>query len=444
MDFISNKEPQNQEMLEAIGIKYVEELFAAIPESLRVAKPEHNDGFSEFEGMQLMESIAKRNDFSDYESYLGAGAYEHHVPALIASITSRAEFLTSYTPYQAEASQGLLQLIFEYQSCICALTGLDASNASLYDGASACAEAVLMALRHHKKRNKVLLPETLHPHYRAVVDQYLASHHTEIIVIPADQDGLLDLDFLKKNLDEEVATLLLQSPNFLGVLDSVEEAFSLCKEKKILTILSGNPLSYGLFATPHELQADIAVGDCQPLGVPLQFGGPYAGYIACKEFLLRQMPGRIVGETVDTEGKRGYVLTLQAREQHIRRDKATSNICTNQSLIALTALITMLWYGKEGMAKLALTNFQRASYLKDQLSRLPGITISSKAIHFNEFALQFSQPLEGVIRHFHSRGIDPGFRLDEQLLVAVTETKSLEQLDRYVEITKEIASGRHE
>ncbi len=445
MDFISNQEPQNREMLRKIGIEDVQELFQAIPKNLRLQRPSHDDGISEYEGVQLMESLAAKNAFTHFDNYLGGGSYEHHVPALVAAICGKSEFLTAYTPYQPEASQGMLQIIFEFQSAICALTGLDASNASLYDGASACAEAVLMALRYQRERNKIIIMRSLHPHYRAVVEQYLASHAVELVEVPFLSDGRIDQKALMSALDEKTAAVIVSYPNFLGVIDDIKEVSSQAKKCGAFTIVSANPLAYGLYASAKELGADIAVGDCQPLGLPMQYGGPYAGYLACRQELIRQMPGRIVGETRDTQGRRGFVLTLQAREQHIRREKATSNICTNQALAALASLIAMLWYGKQGIPKLALTNYQRAAYLKFQLQKIPGITSLGDSTCFNEFAMRFSRPIPEVQSFFREQGIEPGLDLERFypdlkncLLIAVTETKSKDQLDKYIQAAKQL------
>jgi glycine dehydrogenase subunit 1 len=443
MDFISNQTPQIEEMLAAIGIAGIEELFQAIPNHLKIPRSTLDDGLSEYEGMRLMENLAAKNTFPSCENYLGAGAYEHHVPALVGAICGKSEFLTSYTPYQAEASQGMLQIIFEFQSVICALTSMDVANASVYDGASACAESLLMSLRYQKTRTKILIAESIHPHYRGVVDQYLASHQLQIETIPFLEEGRLDLESCKNKMDDQTAAILIQSPNFLGIIEEVKLIAEIAKKYGALTVLCANPLSYGLFASAAELGADIAVGDSQPLGLPLQFGGPYVGYMACRQDLVRQMPGRIVGETVDTEGRRGFVLTLQAREQHIRREKATSNICTNQALAALASLVGCLWYGKEGLKELALTNYQRAAYLKQKLEEIPGIKGIGKATTFNEFVVRFESPIADVQQHFRKHGIEPGLDLERYfpalkscLLVAVTETKSQEQLDRYIEVAK--------
>ena len=446
MDFISNKHPQIQEMLQRIGVKQVDELFKAIPQSLLVPSPLEDDGLSEFEGLKLMESLAGKNTYASFDNYLGAGAYEHHVPALVGAICSKSSFLTTYTPYQAEISQGLLQAIFEFQSGICALTGLDVANASLYDGASACAEALLMSLRWHKDRNKVLVAESLHPHYREVIELYLRSHRTQIEWIPFLSDGRLDMEKCASSLDDQTAAVLTGYPNFFGVIDDIKQVSLLAKARGALSIVCANPLVYGLYASAKELEADIAVGDAQPFGMALQFGGPYVGYMACREHLLRQLPGRIVGETLDTQGRRGFLLTLQAREQHIRREKATSNICTNQALAALAVLITILWYGKKGLPKWALTNFQRASYLKEQLRKIPGIRLMGDAPIFNEFAYHIPGDFQRILQTFRENKIEPGVHLGDYypslkgyLLVAVTETKRQTELDHYAEVANALA-----
>ena len=441
MDFVANKESQIEQMLQTIGVDAIQSLFAAIPEAIQLDPPDIDDGMSEYEGMRHMELLAAKNHFLHFEQYLGAGAYEHHSPAYLSAICQKSEFLTAYTPYQAEASQGMLQTIFEFQTAVCALTGMDVSNASVYDAANACAEAVLMAVRTQKKRKKVLIGHTLHPHYRGVVNQYLQSQDVELVTIPSLPDGTLDREFLVSALDEETICVLLQYPNFLGVIDRFSDLSKLIKEKGALLILSANPLVYGIYQSAAELGADIAVGDMQPFGLPLQYGGPYVGYIACSQKLVRQMPGRIVGETVDTKGRRGFVLTLQAREQHIRREKATSNICTNQALAALATLLGVLWYGPKGIKELAKTNYQRSTYLKQRLTEVPGITSFSDAPHLNEFVIKVDQHLEQLMNRCMLENIIPGLDLgryypefSNHLLICATETKSKEQLDRFVEV----------
>lgn len=445
MDYIANKEDQIREMLALIGLSSIDDLFNEIPHQIKLKAPLEDDGLSEYEGLKFFEALAAKNKLSNYDCFLGGGAYEHHIPAIVSAICSKSEFLTAYTPYQPEASQGMLQIIFEFQTAICALTGMDVSNASLYDGASACAEALLMALRVHKDKNKVLVAESLHPHYRDVVKQYLESHRTVIEYIPYSPSGTIDYEALEKLLDNSTAAVLLSYPNFFGQIEDIQKVSSLAKAKGALTVLSANPLAYGLYESAGELGVDIAVGDCQPFGIPLQFGGPYAGYIACRESLIRQLPGRIVGKTQDVNGKEGYVLTLQAREQHIRREKATSNVCTNQALAALAALISMVWYGKEGVHKLALTNFQRASYLKDHLAQMKDVQLLGEAPLFNEFAFKLPFPIDDVFFHFRSRGIEPGIHLGKYfpnlqgyILAAVTETKTIQQLDHYIKTAKEL------
>lgn len=448
MDFVSNQQPQIKEMLAAIGIEHIEGLWEDIPHSLWKPAVQEDDGMSEYEGLRLIEGIAKENSFMDFDNYIGAGAYEHHVPALVQAVTSRSEFLTSYTPYQAEASQGMLQAIFEFQTCICALTEMDVSNASLYDGASACAEALLMAMRLQGERDEILIGGTLHPHYLKVIEQYLSSHGRTLKIVPSLKEGNLDADAFHEQLCGKTAAVLLQYPNFFGVIDPIKPLFEAASKAGALNILCANPLVYGLYSTAHALGADIAVGDVQPFGLGLQFGGPYAGYIACRKELMRQLPGRIVGMAKDLKGSRGFVLTLQAREQHIRREKATSNICTNQALAALASLVTMLWYGRKGICRLALTNFQRAAYLKEKLELLPKIKKICSQPVFNEFAVELSVPLEDVQQAFRQKKIEPGLNLgsffkdrQNQLLITVTETKNKTQLDRYIEAAKDVLSS---
>jgi glycine dehydrogenase subunit 1 len=427
MDFVANQELQIKEMLTAIGIASIDELYTSIPKNLLLSRPMIDDGISEYEGMRWMEAIASKNTFSQFDNYMGGGSYEHHVPAIVSAICSKSEFLTSYTPYQPEASQGMLQAIFEFQSSICALTGMDVSNASVYDGASACAEGLLMALRHHKNRKHIVIADGLNPLYLGVIKQYLSSH--EILIQKMEQ------------LDSDTAAVLIAYPNFFGEIEDIKKLVEQARSVGALVIIAANPLIYGLYRSAAELGADIAVGDCQPFGLPLQFGGPYVGYIACRQELLRQLPGRIVGETLDLARKKGYVLTLQAREQHIRREKATSNICTNQALAALASLVAILWYGNEGVKKLSLTNFQRAEYLKTKLLQIPGVTLQNVLPTFNEFRVKFNKPLSQIMKTFRANGIEPGLELHrffpemtDCLLIAVTETKSKEQLDRFAEI----------
>ncbi|MFA6915605.1 MAG: aminomethyl-transferring glycine dehydrogenase subunit GcvPA [Parachlamydiales bacterium] len=444
MDFISNSSHQQKEMLRIIGVSSIDELFKSIPSAILQSSIALDDGLSESEGMQKMEAIAAMNTYPAFDSYLGGGAYEHHVPAIVGAICAKSEFLTAYTPYQPEVSQGMLQVIFEFQSVICALTGMYAGNASLYDGASACAEAALMALRVQTPKRKLLISASLHPSYKDVIRQYAEFAASEIIEIPFNDSLTIDESQYESLLDDKTAAVIIQSPNVFGCIENTPLLFEKAHANDSLAVQCGNPLAYGIFHSPSHAKADIAVGDCQPLGLPLNFGGPYVGYITCTQELLRQLPGRIVGETVDTEGRRGFVLTLQAREQHIRREKATSNVCTNQALAALASLVAILWYGKTGLPKLALTNYQRAAYLRHSLAKLPHFTVINNDSSFNEFVITSSKPIDTVLKHFRQAGIIAGFPLKEwfpsmenSLLLCATEMKSKSQLDRYVEVASQ-------
>lgn len=440
MDFVSNQNPQIEEMLHDLGIDHIDTLFSAIPKEIKHPPPLNNDGLSEAEVFKLMDAISCENRI-DRVNYIGAGAYQHYIPAIVSAITSRSEFLTSYTPYQPEISQGILQATFEFQSAIAALTGMQIANAGVYDGASACAEAALMALRIQKGRKRVLLAESLHPSYRKVVELYLKGLNADCLLIPYNNEGFLDEKAYKQLINSDTACVLIQSPNFFGCLEEMPKWSQIAKNDQALFISCGNPLTYALLQTPHEFGADIAVGDCQPFGLPLQFGGPYIGYMTCKEEFVRQLPGRIVGMTQDNKKQRGFVLTLQAREQHIRREKAVSNICTNQALASLASLITMMWYGPHGLKNLAITNYQRTHYLKQNLSQISGFNTWNN--HFNEFTLQIPCDEKHFLNHFHLHGIEPGLALSRfypnlrnHFLVCVTELKSLQELNQYIEVAK--------
>lgn len=445
MDFVANAEEQIQEMLHTVKAKSFDDLFENIPPDLRLPPP-HDDGMSEMEGLALIEAIAKKNTYHHYQSYLGAGAYEHYIPAIVGAICSKSEFLTAYTPYQAEASQGTLQAIFEFQSAICALTGLDVANASVYDGASATAEAALLALRHHKTRKTIVAAASLHPRYLQVVSTYLANQEAHLLHAPTDAIGNIDKEKLVPLITTDVAAIIVPYPSFFGTLEDLTPIASLAHSHGALTIVVANPIVYGLFATAKEMGADIAVGDMQPFGIPTNLGGPYAGYMACQAPLARQMPGRLVGATKDIHGQEGYVLTMQPREQHIRREKATSNICTNQNLAALASLIAIVWYGKEGVRALALDNYQKANYLKQALAAIPHIDIPQHATTtFNEFIAVYPHTQEHVAAHFAKRNIIPGLPLEKffperqgQWLVAATEVKTLENLEHYIAAAKEL------
>ena len=386
MQYISNTEADKEEMLKSIGVSSFSELIANIPAKLKNPEIKIPAGISELELDHELDEIGALNkNFKYYIPFIGGGNYDHFIPAVVDRLALRGEFITSYTPYQGEASQGTLQGVYEYQSLICELTAMDYSNASMYDGASSLAEAALLALRF-SDRKKILIPESVHPEYREVVKTYLSFIGAQIVDIPL-KDGGLDLEFLEKNLDQNTAAVILQQPNFFGILENAQKAGELAHRSGSLLIACVNPISLGILQPPGEYGADIAVGEGQPLGNAVSFGGPHFGFFTVKEALLRKIPGRIAGMTVDKVGRRAFVLTLQAREQHIRREKATSNICTNQALCALKAAIYMTLLGKAGIKKIALLNIQNAHAAYERLMKIKGVRSFSAKPFFNEFAL---------------------------------------------------------
>ena len=425
-----------QEMLSAIGVATVEELFAPIPAALRAKTLNLPPGMSEFETFSRMQAISGENR-QGMINFIGGGFYDHIIPAAVDHLSGRAEFYTAYTPYQPECSQGTLQALFEYQTAICRLTGLDVSNASLYDGGTACAEAAMMALRV-TGRNKIVVDGCVSPFSRQVLKTYLFNLDVEVVEI-APQNGLLNRAELTALLDESVAAVLVQNPNFFG---SVEDFTALADQVHgagALLIGSVYPIALGILKSPGETGIDIAVGDGQCLGNPLSFGGPSFGFIAAKKSFIRNMPGRIVGETVDRNGKRGYVLTLQAREQHIKRHKATSNNCSNQGLCALRGLIFLSSVGKEGLAELAQLNRDKAEYAKAQLSAIPGVTVLQSAATFNEFTLSLPKKADDLVTGLLARGIAAGVPLgsyyagaENCLVVTVTEKRTKKEIDLFV------------
>lgn len=424
-----------QEMLAAIGVASVEELFAPIPAELRATTFNIPPGMSEFETFSRMQAIAGENS-QGMTNFIGGGFYDHIIPAVIDHLSGRAEFYTAYTPYQPECSQGTLQALFEYQTAICRLTGLDVSNASLYDGGTACAEAAMMALRV-TGRNKIIVDGCVSPFSRQVLKTYLFNLDVEVVEI-APLNGMLNQAELARVLDDSVAAVLVQNPNFFG---SVEDFTALAGQVHgvgALLISSVYPISLGMLKSPGEMGVDIAIGDGQSLGNPLSFGGPSFGFIAAKKSLIRNMPGRIIGETVDRNGKRGYVLTLQAREQHIKRHKATSNICSNQGLCALRGLIFLSSVGKQGLVDLARLNRDKAEYAKAQLTRIPGVTVVPSAVTFNEFTLILPKKADGVVAQLLALGIAAGVPLgqyyegsDNCLVVTVTEKRTKKEIDLF-------------
>ncbi|NOX87686.1 MAG: aminomethyl-transferring glycine dehydrogenase subunit GcvPA [Calditrichaeota bacterium] len=442
MSYWTNSEQDLREMLNVIGVKDFEELIGNIPEDLRF-KGDYNipDGISELEARKLLESLAGKNQ--PLIPFAGGGAYDHYVPAIIDEISSRPEFYTSYTPYQPEVSQGNLQVMYEFQSLICELTGMDVTNASMYEAGSALAEAVLLALSHTRNK-KVLIPSTLNRRYKKIIETYLRHTETEIIEIP-HKNFTLDLSFVQKNLDDDVACVVVQNPNYFGFLEDVRQINVFREGKKALLIYNYDPISLGILKTPGEFNAEVAVAEGQALGNPLNFGGPYIGLFSVKENLLRKMPGRIAGETLDVDGKRGYVLTLQTREQHIRREKATSNICTNSGLLALRAAVYLSAMGKNGLKKVAGLCLQKAHYLAEKLAEIPGISLASDAPFFKEFTIKLPVATEPVINKFMEEGVLAGVCPDREnmknhLLIAVTEKRSVDELDQYVKIMKSVVT----
>lgn len=424
-----------REMLSVIGVADIEALFAPIPEELRAKTFNLPPGMSEFETLDRMRSIAGENR-PDMLHFIGGGFYDHIIPSVVDHLSGRAEFYTAYTPYQPECSQGTLQALFEYQTAICRLTGLDVSNASLYDGATACAEAAMMALRV-TGRNRIILDGCVSPFSRQVLKTYLFNLDVEIVEV-APLDGQLNRQELAGLLDDSVAAVLVQNPNFFG---SVEDFTALAEQihgAGALLVASVYPISLGMLKSPGEMGVDIAVGDGQSLGNPLSFGGPSFGFITAKKAFIRNMPGRIIGETIDRNGKRGFVLTLQAREQHIKRHKATSNICSNQGLCALRGLIFMSSVGRQGLVDLARLNRDKAEYAKSQISQLPGVTVLTTHT-FNEFTVFLPKPSREIVAELLKQGIAAGVPLgeyyegsDNVLVVTVTEKRSRKEIDTFV------------
>jgi glycine dehydrogenase subunit 1 len=445
MPYISNTGPQRREMLARIGVNSFEELIAAIPEHLRLKHPlALPKPLSELELTRLVQDKTCGNVCTQScNSFLGAGVYDHFIPAAVDTIVSRPEFFTAYTPYQAEVSQGTLQYIYEYQTMICELTGMEIANASMYDGASAIAEAILMAVRKNRLP-KAILSATLHPEYVKVIKAYTEGIGVELLTCPA-KDGITDLKALEAMMDDSVGSVVIQTPNFLGNLETAKEVDRIVHaQPKALLIAAVDPISLAILTPPADYHADIAVGEGLALGNSMYMGGPLFGFFATKLDMARAMPGRIVGGTLDKEGKRAYALTLQAREQHIRRDKATSNICSNQSLCTLAAVVYLSLMGRDGLIEAATQSAQKAHYLAQELSALPGFKLAyPNAAFFKEFTLSTPIPASEIINAMLPRGIYPGVDLkpfghENQLLIAVTEKKSRQDLDSLVIAMKEV------
>lgn len=443
MAFVPHSENERREMLHEIGVDRFEGLLQGIPESLRLQRQLNlPDALSEFEAVKHLSELAARNhSAADFANFMGAGAYDHFIPAIVDHLTDRSEFKTAYTPYQAEVSQGTLQAIYEFQTLICRLTGMEVANASMYDGASAVAEAVLLALGATQKR-KVVLSSLLHPHYADVIKIYLGGEDIEVVRVNHD-NGIIDVDDLKHKT-KNAACLVMQNPNFYGIIEPTEGIPQVVKSAEAMLIAVVNPISLAYLKTPGEYDADVCVGEGQPLGNSLNFGGPYFGFFATRKKYIRLLPGRLTAMTKDKVGKRGFCLTLQTREQHIRRDKATSNICTNEALCALASAIYLSTMGKEGLKETARLCFNKAHYLKDNLCSIEGVELAYDRPFFMEFALKLSQPTQQVFDKLLTKEIFAGAPTtrfmwkDDYLIVCATEKRTKSEMDFYRDSLREV------
>lgn len=445
MSYIPHTDVERQQMLAAIGVTTIEDLFEAVPSVHRFPRLDLPAPLSEMEVAAELQALAEANEHAgDFAIFRGAGAYHHFIPAAVNHILLRGEFYTAYTPYQPEVSQGTLQATFEYQSMICALTGMDAANASHYDGATSLAEAVTVALEvTRRKRDKIILSPAIHPHYRAVVRTY---HQGTGVRIVGDA-GRADISDLTDMLDEHTAMLAVAYPNFFGQIDDLKGLAQKVHAAGALLVIVANPIALGLFKPPGQLGADIVVGEGQPLGIPLSFGGPYLGFFAVREEYVRKIAGRIVGETVDQDGKRAFVMTLRPREQDIRREKATSNICTNQGLMALAAAVYLSLMGKHGLRQAAELCYHKAHYAAQQIDALPGYQVDQSKPFFHEFVVKCPRPVDAINRHLIENGIIGGFdlgadypHLQNHMLVCVTEMNTRAEIDALVQGLKEAAN----
>lgn len=442
--YIPNTPTEEKQMLQSIGIETVDELFADIPAEVKLSrKLDLGDSMSELELSNFMKRLASKNkSMEEMTCFLGAGAYDHYIPSIIKHITSRSEFYTAYTPYQPEISQGTLQVIFEYQTMIANVTGMDVANASMYDGATACAEAGMMAVEN-TKRKSLVISKTVHPEVRKVLATYMKFVGVEVIEIDS-QDGVTDIEKLKAAVSNTTAGVIVQNPNFFGIVEDLTEVEAAAHSNKALMIVNViDPISLGLLKTPGEMGADIVVGEGQAFGNSLNYGGPYLGFMAATTKLMRKLPGRIVGETTDVDGKRAYVLTLQAREQHIRRDKATSNICSNQALNALTAAIYLTTMGKKGLAEVAEQCASKAHYAYTQLLATGKFQPVFNKPFFKEFVVTSSHKASEVNAELLKHNILGGYTLckdypgmENALLFCVTEKRTKQEIDQLVEILK--------
>ena len=436
--YVPTSPAERAEMLKSIGVESIRDLYSNVPAEMLLEEGALNlpDGCSELEVSAKMNAIADKNIV--FKTILrGAGAYNHYIPSIVKSVTSKEQLVTAYTPYQAEISQGILQSIFEYQTMICSLTGMDVSNASVYDGASATAEAVAMC--RERKRSVVYLSEGLNPEYVKVVKTYCYGTGVKVVMVPT-VNGKTDKEALKNALTPEAACFVVQQPNFYGVYEDATELGEIVHAAGAKYIMNCNPIALAITKTPAECGADVAVGEGQSLGMPISFGGPYLGFMAAKSAMARKLPGRIVGQTEDREGKRGFVLTLQAREQHIRREKASSNICSNQALCALTAAVYMSAMGENGMKQAAVNSTSKAHYLAAQLTKIDGVDL----VYNNEFFHEFTTTLpkcDEVLLALENNGILGGYKTENGVIWCVTEVVTKAEMDKAVEIIKEVLSA---
>ena len=445
MSYISLSRKDIKEMLDKIGISSVEELFRSIPGDLKLKKDLDIPGpMTESELIRWTEEVLRKNSYQNFLSFLGAGAYPHEIPSVVDYLSSRGEFISPYTPYQPEVSQGTLQIIFEFQTLICQLTGMDIANASLYDGASGAAEAVLMANRL-KGKPKILVARSLHPQYREVIQTYTRNLDLSVEEIAFSDKGEIDAGDLEKKLDEETSVVAVQSPNFFGVIENLEKiSAQVRKHLALFVVVVAEPVSLGILEAPGKFGADIVTGEGQSFGLPLSFGGPYLGFMACRKEYIRQFPGRIAGEAKDVDGNRGFVLTLSTREQHIRRERATSNICTNQAWCALRATIFLELLGKEGFKEMSRQNLLKANYALQKISGIKGVSARFKGVCFNEFVVEFEQPVAKIQKFLKEKGIIAGLAIEHAYpelpncaLLCVTESHKKEDIDRLVDGLKE-------
>ena len=445
MSYVLNTPADQRAMLDAIGASSLGDLFQAIPEKFRLRRPLNvPEALCELDLQRHAEELAGQNLSTDRAvCFLGGGSYDHFIPAVVDAVASRSEYYTAYTPYQAEASQGSLQAFFEYQTLICQLTGLDVANASLYEGGSAVAESVLMAMSIHPKRTKVLIAESVHPEYRQTLTTYAANLPIQVQTL-ATPHGFLDPDELKKAIDDQTLCVIVQHPNFFGCLEEPEAIGKLCKERGALYVVSFDPISLGILKRPGQYGADIAVAEGQCLGNPMVYGGPYLGIMACREEFVRKIPGRLVGQTTDRQGRRCWVLTLQTREQHIRREKATSNICTNQGLFALRAAVYLTALGPQGLRETADLCLRKAHYLAGELTKVPGVELAFKRPFFKEFTVTTAGNAATVIERTLQAKIHAGLplgrwyaALPNAITIAITEKRTRQELDGYVTALRE-------